>query len=191
MAEKPVIACLIGSSRFKETFTQVGHMLEVNGYLVLAMTFFGHADNIHVSDSERSILETIDRHRIDLADEVRVIDASRDKCTQCNKWVESNGRSTWCDCLDSIIPYWTRVNYIAHPYVGESTKKEIDYALSLHKPVLYYSNNFEPKLAEDLRCPLDRHTWSQVDYWNKQYYRHCKRCKKRQSRLQEDDWPTV
>lgn len=65
--------CLVGSSRFKEKFHQIGESLEKQGVLVLMMSFFQHADNVPVSPEERAILRQVDERRIDHADEVWVV----------------------------------------------------------------------------------------------------------------------
>jgi hypothetical protein len=67
------ICCLVGSSRFKTQFHELGERLEKQGWLVLMMAFFQHADNRPVSDDERMVLEVVDRRRIDMCRDVWVI----------------------------------------------------------------------------------------------------------------------
>lgn len=100
--EKIPIICLIGSSRFRRAFVLEGHRLETTGHLVLCMTFFQHSDNIDVSPEQREILRRVDRKRIDLSDEVCVINVGG--------------------------------------YVGEDTRKEIEYAESCGKKITYLEN---------------------------------------------------
>jgi hypothetical protein len=98
MQEIPII-CLIGSSRFRRAFVLEGHRLETTGHLVLCMTFFQHSDGIDVSPEHREILRKVDRKRIDLANEVRVLNVAG--------------------------------------YIGEDTRKEIEYAKSCRKKISY------------------------------------------------------
>jgi hypothetical protein len=97
------IICLIGSSRFRRSFVEEGHRLETTGHLVLCMTFFQHSDNIDVSPEHREILRKVDRKRIDLSDEVRVLNVGG--------------------------------------YIGEDTRKEIEYAESCGKKISYLKGN--------------------------------------------------
>jgi hypothetical protein len=122
---RPKRVALIGSSRFKETFQRVGHDLEISGCLVLCMSFFQHSDNIAVSDEDRRILEWVDKHRIDLADEVFVVNKELSCCIGCGKPSEL----IFSECCGQ--------NSVKKPYIGESTQKEIDYATYKNKPVGY------------------------------------------------------
>src|SRR4051794_40919245 len=81
----PEIVVLIGSSRFEDAFRREGERLEKSGVLVLAMTFFAHADGVNVSPHEREILRRVDRARIDLGDRVHVINCETHVCRVCNK----------------------------------------------------------------------------------------------------------
>lgn len=142
--KRPRIVCLVGSSRFKAEFCRVGELLEKQGVLVLAMTFFQHADGVPVSASERETLETVDRLRIDLADEVLVIDAPAIVCPACGEvYPAGTDPDIWsCHARKKSEPGLcsTRFNAVAPvPYVGESTRREIAYAESLGKPVRYLS----------------------------------------------------
>lgn len=138
------IVCLVGSSRFKDRFHEVGERLEKSGALALMMSFFQHADGVPVSDAERAVLERVDRRRIDLADEVLVLDCPWGRCRLCKAPIEASGGGEWytCECIPEQhrAPPWLRqANYEEAPYVGESTRKEIEYARSVGKPVRFLS----------------------------------------------------
>lgn len=130
MFNLPKIVCLIGSSRFRDEFVKQGYRLETTGHLVLCMTFFAHTDNLPVSPEQRSILEDVDEFRIELCDEVLVIDANRPFCTRCEGWVEDSKADKCCSC---------GCNVELRPYIGESTVKEIHHATIHGKPVRYLS----------------------------------------------------
>lgn len=83
------------------------------------MAFFSHSDNMPISDEERKILETVDRKRIDISDEIFVV----------NDFYEGS------------------------PYYGESTKKELDYAVSLGKKIHFLH---ERKGDEYEMCDLSK-----------------------------------
>src|SRR4051812_27791491 len=67
------IICLIGSSKFRDKFAEIGRLEELKGNLPICMTWFAHSEGINVSEAERAILRTVDRSRIDIAHEVFVI----------------------------------------------------------------------------------------------------------------------
>jgi hypothetical protein len=124
---RPPVVCLVGSSRFKPLFHQEGERLEKSGHLVLMMAFFQHADGVTVTDAERAVLEVVDRARIDLADEVLVLNGKVLKCRRCHHW--HHDKVCACPltaCSRSLVPY-----------VGESTWREIAYARSLGKKVRF------------------------------------------------------
>lgn len=128
---RPRRTALVGSSRFKATFHEVAERLEKAGHLVLMMGFFQHADKRPVSDAERAVLERVDRHRLDLADEALVIDCPQPWCPACQMycmepWIENLTPCCAAECE-------------RRPYVGESTRREIAYAESIGKPVRYLS----------------------------------------------------
>lgn len=130
------IICLVGSSRFKHLFHAVAERLEKAGCLVLMTSFFQHADNRPVSPEERETLWRVDRKRIDLADEVVVIDGPREWCEACRMYVDHpvwtyGRRLVCCRCA---TPTETMTSY-----VGEDTKREIEYARLIGRPITYYS----------------------------------------------------
>jgi NTP pyrophosphatase (non-canonical NTP hydrolase) len=130
----PTVA-LIGSSRFKAAFQRIGEQLEKGGELVLAMTFFQHADGVSVSPQEREVLRRVDRRRLQLADRVVAVDEAVTYCTKCNKLCERAcfaGFSTDVSacCMEQVE--W-------RPYIGEDTRIEIEYVESIGKRVSYAS----------------------------------------------------
>lgn len=141
---RPRIVCLIGSSRFREEFVREAYRLETTGHLVLCMAFFQHSDGLEVSEEQREVLEQVDRFRIDLADEVLVIDRPMPRCPNCKTWclVKRIHVGTMvehrCECYRGW-PCWKAIPREYAPYVGPSTAKEIDYAVSRGKPVQFLS----------------------------------------------------
>lgn len=136
MSDEVEVVCLVGSSRFKEAFQREGERLEKAGCLVLAMSFFQHSDGVSVSDAEREVLERVDRKRIDMANEVLVLNCLRPRCKVCWAWMDSGDPDEDCDC-GRLPLYERRKRHIVEPYVGESTRKEIAYATAKGKPVRY------------------------------------------------------
>lgn len=140
--DRPEIVCLIGSSKFKEIFQKEGERLEKTGHLVLAMTFFQHADGVEITEQERDILEIVDKFRIDLCDRVRVLNAIWIRCNRCKIWkdrIHTHVGVQWrakCTCYKDYDPLKS-IPYESAPYIGESTHREIDYATLIGKPIEY------------------------------------------------------
>ncbi|WP_047892949.1 hypothetical protein [Micromonospora sp. RV43] len=69
----PSVVVLCGSTRFKTHFEQANRALTLNGRIVLAPGVFGHADGIEPTDQEKTLLDALHLRKIDLADEVLVV----------------------------------------------------------------------------------------------------------------------
>ena len=70
---RPRIACLCGSTKFKDEFLKVQKALTLAGWIVLSVGFFGHADNEHLEDFQKQMLDELHLRKIDLSDMVFVI----------------------------------------------------------------------------------------------------------------------
>ncbi len=129
------IVTLIGSSRFKDAFHEIGANLEKQGTLPLMMSFFQHADGVEISAEERETLRTVDRARIDLCHEVLVINCRRAFCSKCSQWLDEG---PGCECTNWRCNYGHQNEYYKFlPYIGADTKYEIEYATSVGKPIEY------------------------------------------------------
>lgn len=94
---------LCGSTRFKDQFLSVRNQLTMAGYVVLGPEVYGHADNIELSDFEKTVLDRMHFQKINMSDEVFIINVKG--------------------------------------YIGDSTKREIQYASSLGLPIRYLEKN--------------------------------------------------
>ena len=113
---RPRIVCLCGSTRFKPAFVEANEKETLAGHIVLSVGAFGHADNRYFSDNQKAALDTLHKRKIDLADEVLVInvgdyigDSTRSEVAyaeQCGKpvrWLESRTQSEpgpYRQCVD-------------------------------------------------------------------------------------------
>lgn len=67
------IITLCGSTKFKEDFLREQERLTLAGNVVISVGVFGHADNISMDDSIKIMLDDIHRQKIEMADEIFVI----------------------------------------------------------------------------------------------------------------------
>lgn len=67
------IVCLCGSTKFKDYFQSVNHNLTLAGEVVLSVGCFMHADNVPISDEQKSALDKLHLIKIDMADYIFVI----------------------------------------------------------------------------------------------------------------------
>jgi hypothetical protein len=102
--ERPTIVCLCGSTRFKAHFIEANFRETMAGRIVLSVGWFSHADAaVYVpTDDEKRALDTLHLCKVDLADEVLVIQPGH--------------------------------------YIGESTRRELDYAIAHGKTVRYWTD---------------------------------------------------
>jgi len=70
---KPKIVCLCGSTRFKNDFEKANYDETIKGNIVLSVGCFGHSDNIEFTIEEKEMLDDLHKRKIDLADEILVI----------------------------------------------------------------------------------------------------------------------
>lgn len=92
-----MIITLCGSTRFKDEINKANARLTMEGHLVISLGVFGHVDMPGVDwttggNEVKRMLDDLHRRKIDLADEIYVINAGG--------------------------------------YIGESTRGEIEYAIS-------------------------------------------------------------
>jgi cell division protein FtsB len=73
---KPKIVCLCGSTRFKREFINRNFKETMAGNIVLTVGWFGHADGDKYTPTpeEKVKLDELHKRKIDLADEVLVLD---------------------------------------------------------------------------------------------------------------------
>lgn len=67
------VICLCGSTRFKTEYQHENLRLTLCGNVVLTVAAFGHADNIPFDPVSKATLDAVHLLKIDLADEVRII----------------------------------------------------------------------------------------------------------------------
>ena len=67
------IITLIGSTKFKDDFIKVKEQLTLQGFIVLSLGVFSQYDNIKLSEDQLNMLADIQNKKIEMADEIFVI----------------------------------------------------------------------------------------------------------------------
>ncbi len=70
------IITLCGSTRFKEEFERINKELTLAGNIVISVGCFGHAGDVF-TDEQKQMLDDIHKRKIDLADEIFVINKNK------------------------------------------------------------------------------------------------------------------
>ncbi|WP_346868290.1 MULTISPECIES: hypothetical protein [unclassified Clostridium] len=76
MVDKYKVVTLCGSTKFKEDFIKVQKELTLQGIIVISVGLFGHADGEFgtiITDEVKIMLDDIHKRKIDMADEIFVI----------------------------------------------------------------------------------------------------------------------
>lgn len=74
--QKPKVVCLCGSTKFKDEFEHVNRIETLKGNIVLSVGFYCHQEGDWVSDSLKMDLDELHKRKIDLCDEVLVINVN-------------------------------------------------------------------------------------------------------------------
>jgi len=69
----PKIVCLCGSTRFKEEYLRAAYEYTMQGWIVLTVHAFAHADGISYTEDEKADLDILHLRKIDLADDILII----------------------------------------------------------------------------------------------------------------------
>lgn len=72
MVENYKVITLCGSTKFKDQFMEVQKKLTLEGNIVVSVGCFGHASDIF-SDEQKLMLDDMHKRKIDMADEIFVI----------------------------------------------------------------------------------------------------------------------
>lgn len=70
---KPTIVCLCGSTRFKDAYNEANFKETLAGRIVLSVGCFIWADKVPVTHKQKRLLDKLHLRKIDLADEILVL----------------------------------------------------------------------------------------------------------------------
>ena len=106
----PTIVCLCGSTRFYKEFERANREETMEGKIVLTVGFFAHSaleahgEPTTITPEQKEDLDNLHRHKIDLADEILVINPGGYMGESTRSEIE------FAEILDKPIRYWTDVH---------------------------------------------------------------------------------
>lgn len=121
---KPNVITLCGSTRFKKEYLEVTKWLTLQNNIVISVGLFGQADGDNLTKNEKIMLDKLHKQKIDLANEIFVIDPEK--------------------------------------YIGNSTKTEIEYALT-HNIKIRYLHEEQHELA---KWKSEFYNRKEIENWN-------------------------
>lgn len=71
------IITLCGSTKFKKQFRETEADLTLKGNIVLSLGFFEQSDGIQITNEQEKLFEELHYKKIDMSDEIFVIDVNR------------------------------------------------------------------------------------------------------------------
>lgn len=136
---RPKIVCLCGSTRFFEAFQRANYEETMKGHIVLTVGHYPnskeHGQNTGCTPEQKKALDELHLRKIDMADEVLVLNCKRGQCVGCGEWFDYFGYDARMlpeghapGCTEIVVPA---------PYIDESTSNVIAYAMAHRKPVRY------------------------------------------------------
>lgn len=134
MSDRPKIVCLCGSTRFADAFIKAQREETLAGKIVLSVGLFGHQEGIDMAGPVKRMLDELHLRKIDLADEVLILNVETPVCDGCNKPVKYDPKWGGHSC-HACQSRQSTCRVVA--YIGESTRKEIAYATQKGKAIRY------------------------------------------------------
>jgi hypothetical protein len=127
--DRPRVVVLCGSTRFGDAYRDAMRSETLAGRIVLTVGLLGHAEGIDMDGPVKAMLDELHLRKIDLADEVLVLNPRAPVCEACRKPAAPGPVLLPTGCC--------RASLVWRPYVGASTRREIAYAVAHGKPVHY------------------------------------------------------
>ena len=94
MQGKYKVITLCGSTRFKDEFLEVQKRLTLEGNIVISVGLFGHSGDDEVwSDGVKEMLDDMHKRKIDMADEIFVINKNGYIGTSTGSEIEYAGKT--------------------------------------------------------------------------------------------------
>jgi hypothetical protein len=152
--ELPKIVCLCGSTRFKDQYMKANLEETLMGNIVLSVGWFTHSDTtLHPSNPQKISLDELHKRKIDLCNEVLIINPFCHICPKCN-FISTDDRS---DCR--LLCPTCLLQLRRDQYIGKSTADEIDYAIKNNKKIRWVN-----KPSDNVICILQKYSSDTCKY---------------------------
>lgn len=138
---RPKVVCLCGSTRFGDAFRDAMRAETLEGNIVLSVGLLGHAEGLDMDGPLKAMLDELHKRKIDAADEVLILNVRALLCMACGKPCEADFCAV--GATGSSNSKCCRAEVAMRPYVGKSTRSELEYARAAGKVVRF----LEPEVA--------------------------------------------
>lgn len=125
----PIIVCLCGSTRFKSAFEDASRIESLAGKIVLSVGLFGHLEGLDMTGATKMMLDRVHLAKIDLANEVLILNVYQPWCPKCKMFCLEPYIANLTPCCEGEVEY--------RPYIGASTRNELNYAISQNKIIRF------------------------------------------------------
>lgn len=129
-AEFPKVITLCGSTRFKSVWYEQTKRLTHEGWIVLGVGDLNPNapdTNDPIDPELKARLDALHLRKIDMADEVLILNAVGGKCARCGRFCFQK----WCPDCSCSEPV------AVAPYIGESTRRELAHARAAGKVIRF------------------------------------------------------
>lgn len=136
----PKIITLCGSTRFKKQYEDAAREETLAGNIVLSVGMFGHQEGIDMEGQVKKMLDELHLRKIDCSDGILVICPRVLICNLCKKPCGVlNGAASRVRSAEGSQSFSTccETHVFQAPYIGNSTSREIEYALFKDKEIRY------------------------------------------------------
>lgn len=131
---KRKVLTLCGSSRFQKEHERAQMELTLRGIIVIPMGMYGHLiPGFDMTGEIKKELDKLHFDKIDISHGIYVVNAPLLVCTKCEKPCESKFHPVGATGYSNSK--CCKANAYSCPYIGESTRNEIEYARSLGKEI--------------------------------------------------------
>lgn len=101
------VITLCGSTRFKDAYLEAQKRLTLEGKIVISVGLFGHSGDDEVwAEGTKEMLDDMHRHKIDMADEIYVINVGG--------YIGASTKSE----IEYALSHGKHVNYLEEPFNG-------------------------------------------------------------------------
>lgn len=138
----PKIVCLCGSTKFMEAFYDANMRETLAGRIVLSVGMSSKGD-CKPNEEQKRGLDELHLRKIDLADEVLILNCKLPHCGECGVVFDSYTSPEMSKLTCYKCGAGPGKICVMKPYIGESTRRELAYARSRGKVIRFLESGHE------------------------------------------------